>query len=417
MENNHRARSVAVLVFLTLLNILNFADRYLMQGFAVDMIADLHLSNTEFTLLTGYAFAVFYTLMGLLMGALADRFHRPRLMAAGLVVWSALTAATGLAANFIQTAWARMFIGIGEATLTPAALGLLGDEFRREHRAFASGFYYLGVPIGIGGAFIIAGTLGAAVGWRNCFFILGALGVVLSALLLLMREPRTAVTHAATRRPLGHVIREIREALSASTALCLVIAGGVLVIFSQGAFILDQVWMVQERGFSKQGAQKILGTVFLFGGIAGSILGGFLADRMQARRKGGRLYFLALAYLIGVPIGMFYRVVDPTGNFFYVGMFINSMLITLGFGPVFAAVADLAAAEVRSTMTAFLILGMTLLGTSPGNLLAGWLTDTFKAATVAEPITKAVLIGMSPWLLAIPCFFFAARLVERKAIA
>jgi MFS family permease len=183
-----------------LLNVLNFADRFLMQGFAVDLTNDLHLSNLQFTLLTGFVFTTFYTLVGIFMGALADRFHRPRLMAGGIFVWSALTAATGLATNFVQVGLVRMLIGVGEATLTPAALGLPGDAFSRKHRAFAAGFYYLGAPVGIGAAFINAGTLGAAIGWRNCFFTLGALGLLLSPILLLLCEPR-----AERLRPTRHI--------------------------------------------------------------------------------------------------------------------------------------------------------------------------------------------------------------------
>jgi MFS family permease len=416
---SRRLNPFGVLVFLTLLNILNFADRFLMQGFAVDLSADLHLSNLQFTLLTGVVFTTFYTLAGVVMGALADRVHRPRLMAGGIFLWSALTAATGLAANFVQVGLVRMVIGVGEATLTPAALGLLGDAFQPRHRAFAAGFYYLGAPVGIGAAFIIAGTLGAAIGWRNCFFVLGALGLLLTPCLLLLREPRAAQgeIERGQRRPLGGAFRDIGKALSASPALCLVVLGGVLVIFAQGALVLDQLWLVQERGFSKQHAQNLAGVMFLAGGVAGALLGGVGSDWMQARRGGGRLHFLALVYLVGVPVGFFMRIADPAGIAFYPCMFIGSFMVTVGYGPLFACVQDLVPDNVRSTMTAFLIMCMTLFGTSAGNLLVGALADTFRAALVAEPITKAVLIGMTPWLLAIPCFYLAARRMENIAAA
>lgn len=414
IQNN--ARVIAVLVFLTLLNILNFTDRFLMQGFAVDMIADLHLSNFQFTLLTGFVFSVFYTLMGLMMGALADRLHRPRLMAAGLLLWSVLTTATGFSRTFTQVAWVRMFIGVGETTLTPAALGLLGDIFSRKNRAFASGFYYLGSPIGIGAAFIIAGTFGAAVGWRNCFTVLGVLGVLMSTFLLLLRESRPAQQSAPAenRLPVAKVMLDIRDVLTSSPALCLVIVGGVFVIFAQGALVLDQLWLVQERGFSKQHAQNLSGALFLVGGVLGAILGGWGSDLMQSRWAGGRLYFLSIAYAIGVPVGFAFRFTDPNGSAFYLCMFIGSVMLTIGYGPLFASVQDLVPDRIRSTMTAFLILCMTLLGTSPGNLLVGLLSDHFRSAGVAEPITWAVLVCMTPWVLAIPCFYIAARQTARN---
>ncbi|MES3020500.1 MAG: MFS transporter [Pseudomonadota bacterium] len=412
---SNRMHAVGVLVFLTLLNVLNFADRFLMQGFAVDMTADLQLSNLQFTLLTGFVFTTFYTLVGVFMGALADRFHRPRLMAGGIFVWSALTAVTGLATNFVQVGMARMFIGVGEATLTPAALGLLGDKFSKKHRAFAAGFYYLGAPVGIGAAFIIAGTLGAAIGWRNCFYLLGALGVLLAPCLLLLREPRASLPAGMPSQGhrAGGVFQDIRRALAASPALCLVVLGGVLVIFAQGALVLDQLWLVQERGFSKAHAQRLAGVMFLAGGVVGALLGGYCSDLMQARRPGGRLYFLALVYSVGVPVGFLFRYIDPAGAAFYPCMFLGAVMVTIGYGPIFACVQDLVPDNVRSTMTAFLIMCMTLFGTSAGNLLVGWLADSFRAMALAEPITQAVLVGMTPWLLAIPCFYLAARSIEK----
>lgn len=409
-------RAGAILVFLTLLNILNFADRFLLQAFAVDVIRDLELSNLQFTLLTGFMFTVFYTAIGLVMGALADRYHRPRLMGLGLFLWSALTVASGAAKNFTHIALARVFIGVGEATLTPAAIGMLGDVFPEKRRAFAAGFYYLGVPIGIGGAFLIAGSLGAAVGWRNCFYILGGLGVALTVVLLLMRDPRPEGHTAAVARggrSFTEAFPELLHWLRTSPALLLSVLGGVFVIFAQGALVLDQVWLVQERGFGTAQAQNLAGGLFLVGGIVGSLLGGIGGDLMQTRREGGRLFFLAVMYLIAAPVSLAFRFADPDGIWFYLFMFVGSVTITLVFGPLFAAVQDLVPDRVRSTTIAFLILCLALLGTAPGNLLAGWLADVFAAAGMQEPVTWAVLVGLMPGLLAVPCFYVAARRVER----
>jgi sugar phosphate permease len=412
-------RAASLLAFLTLLNVLNFADRFLLQGFAVDMTADLQLSKLEFTLLTGFVFTGFYTCLGLVMGALADRVHRPRLMAAGVAVWSVLTGLTAITGNFAQLAACRLFVGVGEATLTPAALGLLGDVWPARRRASVSGTYYLGAPIGIGLAFIIAGTLGAVIGWRHCFIALGVLGAALSLLLLLVREPRAAgsATPAAPARSLAHVLQEIAACLRASPALCLVVLGGVLVIHAQGALVLDQLWLVQERGFGKQQAQNVSGIMFLVGGVLGALTGGYASDLMESRRAGGRLQFLVLVYLLGIPAAYFFRIADPASVLFLPAMLVGSVMLTIGYGPMFAIVQDLVPNRLRSTMTAFLILCMTLLGTSPGNLQVGWLADMFQAQGIAQPITQAVLVGMLPWLAAIPCFHFAARLVRREVAA
>jgi MFS family permease len=416
-QTNTSMRAGFILIFLTALNVLNFIDRFMLQGFALDLTTELHLSHVQFTLLTGFVFTTFYTVAGLAMGALADRLHRPRLMAAGLFAWSALTAATGMVGNFAQIGLVRMFTGVGEATLTPAALGLLGDLMSPKRRAFAAGFYYLGSPLGIGAAFLIAGTLGHEIGWRHCFMVLGAAGLILTLPLLLMHENRAATELPENKRgnTAAEIIGDIRRTLSGSPTLCLVILGGVLVIFAQGTMVLDQLWLVQERGFDAPFAQKISGLMFMAGGMLGALIGGGGADWMQARVAGGRLRFLVFTYAIGVPVSLLYRFVTPGGPAFFACMFIGSMMITIGYGPIFACVQDLVAERLRSTMTAFLILCMTLLGTSPGNLLAGWLTDSFATQGVAHPITLATTIGLLPWLLAIPCFWAAAKRMKPSA--
>jgi MFS family permease len=263
-------RASALLALLAALNILNFIDRFLLQGFAVDLMADLHLSHLEFTLLTGFAFTLFYTVAGLFMGALADRMHRPRLIATGLGAWTVLTAATGLVTGFAQLAVLRTFIGIGEATLTPAAVGLLADTQPPRRRAFATGVYYLGAPVGIGSAFLLAGALGPVFGWRRSFMALGALGLLLALAVAAVREPREAAAADAAPATTGLLpMRDVVSVLRTSVPLRLLMMAGMLVIFGQGAFVLDQAWLVEERGFSKTHAQALSGAMFMAGGVLG----------------------------------------------------------------------------------------------------------------------------------------------------
>ena len=126
------------------------AKLQLLGSFANFIVPDLGLTNTEFGLLTGLFFIVFYSAMGLFMGALADMVNRTRLIAAGLALWSALTALSGAARGFWTLAAPRMLIGVGESIMTPTSMSLLSDRFPTSKLGFASGFYYMGVPIGIG---------------------------------------------------------------------------------------------------------------------------------------------------------------------------------------------------------------------------------------------------------------------------
>jgi hypothetical protein len=140
--------AVALLAYLTLLNVLNFVDRTLIGSLGPLLIADLGLSRTELGLLAGFGFVVFYTLVGILLGLAADRWSRLRLLAGGLALWSAMTAISGLAKSFLHLLIPRIFVGVGEATLTPAALSMLGDAFPRHRLGLATGIYYTGVPLG-----------------------------------------------------------------------------------------------------------------------------------------------------------------------------------------------------------------------------------------------------------------------------
>ena len=169
-------RHYVFLCFLTVLNVMNFVDRQLLASFANFIVPDLGLTNTQFGLLTGLVFITFYAVMGLFMGALADMFNRPRLIAAGLALWSLLTAASGMAKGFVSLAIPRMFIGVGESVLTPTSMSLMADRFPPNKLGFAAGFYYMGVPVGVGISLLVAGYLGPAIGWRNCFYALGVIG-------------------------------------------------------------------------------------------------------------------------------------------------------------------------------------------------------------------------------------------------
>src|SRR6476469_4288260 len=182
-----------VLALLTLLNVVNFVDRQLVVSLQVPLKADpyLGLDDLKITLLAGYAFAIVYSIAGLFLGTIADRGSRPRLIAVGLLIWSAMTAVSGLAQSFWQLAVARVLVALGEAQLPPAALAMLGDAFPPKQRSLASGLYYLGIPLGAGLSLIVAVVLERipGVGWRGCYQILGIVGVILVAVVALVKDP------------------------------------------------------------------------------------------------------------------------------------------------------------------------------------------------------------------------------------
>ena len=199
-------KAYPLLFFLTLLNMLNFVDRQLIASFANFIVPDLGLTDTQFGFLTSLAFIAFYSVMGLFMGVLADTVNRPKLIAFGVVLWSVFTALTGNAKGFVTMAIPRMFIGVGESILTPTSMSLLSDSFPEKRMGFAAGFYYMGVPIGVGISLLIAGYLGESLGWRNCFYLLGGIGLFLGLSTLLFKErPRKSSQNEEDKPSLSYI--------------------------------------------------------------------------------------------------------------------------------------------------------------------------------------------------------------------
>jgi MFS family permease len=414
-----------LLAFLTLLNVVNFVDRQLITSLQVPIREELGLTKLQITLLAGYAFAAVYAVAGLLLGTVADRWHRPRLIAAGLFVWSALTAASGLAQDFWQLGSARFFIGVGEATLTPASIAMLGDVFPPKRRALASGLYYLGIPIGAGLSLVIASLVSPlpalgwpGMSWRTCFMALGLIGVALVAALLLIKDPTRGgsegtlaapVVHENRKRSLIQIFSEVASTLWNSPALALTMISGVLINIPVGSTWLDPSWLVEERGFDHSRATLFLGVLFLIGGSFGNFIGGWLGDRFRKHWTGGRLIALVVIQLVVSPFGIAFRLISPTSFMFPVCCVVSAVLVTMIYGPLYASVQELTPLRIRSTMIAVLIVGLMLLGASLGAPLAARLAESFAAVGFKQPLTAGIFVTGQIGLLAVPLLIVAAR--------
>lgn len=414
------ARHYTFLVFLTFLNVMNFVDRQLLSSFSNFIVPDLGLSNAQYGLLTGLVFICFYAFMGLFMGVLADTVHRPKLVAAGLLLWSVLTAASGAARGFASLALPRMFIGVGESVLTPTAMSMLGDRFPASKLGFASGFYYMGVPVGVGVSLLIAGYLGPAIGWRNCFYALGALGVVFAVVMYFVKEtPRKHHQEAEERgedvakQSIKEIAATLFRALRKSPALCYTMAGGVAIHFVLGAAAFDQLWFVQERGFERAHIAQMSGWIGSAGGVLGILAGGYGSDWWQENMKTGRTMFLFWMLIVLMPLGLAYRLVDPDSILFWAGIFFGFFQLGIFYGPTFSTIQELAPPQIRSTAVAFYLLALNFIGLGIGITASGFIIDWMMNEGISEPYTKA-LVGFS--LLsatAIPLFYLAGKHFHR----
>ena len=420
------------LMFLTLLNVMNFVDRQLLASFANWIVPDLGLTNTEFGLLTGLIFIFFYSVAGVFMGVLADRVNRTRLIAAGLALWSALTALSGMAKGFVSLAIPRLFIGVGESIMTPTAMSLLADRFPSSRLGFASGVYYMGVPIGVAASLFVVAYLEPLLGWRGCFYALGGVGLVLAAVMFFMKEtPRKHETEALAKKEAeqadqsGEALTKIErpsvkemlatlvQAFRSSPALLMTVLGGVAFHFVLGAATFEQLWFVQERGFDRTEIAELSGWLAFAGGIAGNLFGGIGGDWFLRKTGMGRPMFLFWIMLILTPISLYYRVVDPTSLFFLFGIFVGYFQLGCFSGPTFATVQELVPPQIRGTLVAFYILSLNFFGLGLGVTGGGIVVDWMIAEGIAEPYTATLLAFTARSLIAIPLFYFAGRRFER----
>jgi MFS family permease len=422
-NKNPSSRSYMILIFLSCLNILNMVDRNLLASFGPQITEELNLSDSQFGLLVGLFFVFFYSIMGLFMGMLADRVNRPRLMAFGVALWSLCTILSGAAKNFVQIGIARMMIGVGEATLTPSAMSLLSDLFPASRRGLAAGVYYLGIPLGAGASFLVAGLLGPVIGWRNCFYLLGITGLLLSLALFLLRDPPRGAQDDSTQANKEVAPESLRESIPLlwenirdNLVLRYTMLSAILLHIGIGGGQFGQIWMVRERDFDAAYIATIFGWTFIIVGTLGTFFGGIISDWYQSRYSGGRTRILGITMLALAPLIIVFRLSDPSSALFFVGMSAALMSMTVFYGPVFSTVQDESPAHIRGSTTALLLLACNMLGLGVGSGMAGLLSDMFANAGLEDPLTKALITLDIVAFFTAPLLLLASVHYERRKV-
>jgi predicted MFS family arabinose efflux permease len=398
-----------LLALLTALNVLNFVVRQLIPSLAPLLIVDLGLTRAQIGSLVGFAFVVVYSVAGLVLGVVADRWPRRRLVAGGVTIWSATTAVSGAARGYLALAVPRVFCGLGQAALTPAALAMLGDVFPARRLGLASGIYYAGLPIGTGLSLALAGWLAPRYGWRGCFYLVGAIGFAALALVAFTREPaRRGADTTGQHRTLEGLARDVWRALLDRRAIVLVMLGGATLTYASAAATHGVTWLVQERGFSFTGAVWVSGLMVVVSGFFGNLAGGWVSDWCERRWAGGRAYSLVLLTLFFAPFSAAFYLLPPGSPLFYACWFFSQASTVAYFGPVFSAVQELAPAQVRGGLVAFGLLVLNLVGVGPGSLLTGVIGDR-------ASLTAGLLVSVAVTLAGIVPFVAAARLSAARA--
>ncbi|MGI9325191.1 MAG: MFS transporter [Pseudomonadales bacterium] len=397
------------LALLIVINVLSFVDRHMLPAFATQITTDLDLSRQQFGLLTGFAFVAVYALSGPLMGVLADRYNPSRVIACGIALWSAMTWLTGLSKSFLQILLPRMAIGVGEASLHPAAVGMLSRLFSPTRRATMLGLFFMGSHIGLGLAYWLAGTLGEAIGWRSMFYVLGGLGIFLALVLIISARlaPRTFSPPVAPSEgsdsggSVRTLVRALMSAVRDNAAFRQAVLGISFLhaIYASSQFM--QLWLVTEKGLAPATASSIYGSVYLLVAIPASMLGGFAADWFARRFQSTRALFVVLVGVLSWPLLILFRLSAPDSASFYLGMVAAVFLFAFPYGAMVSLVLDEAPSSIQSTATAFTMFVANVLVIGTGTYAIGFFGDLFESHQIAAPLTKALLGADVVVLLAI----------------
>ena len=417
-----------VLFILVVVYTFNFIDRQIVGILAVPIKADLGLSDTQLSLMGGLAFALFYTFLGIPIAMLADRMNRTWIMTAALAIWSAMTAACGLAQNFLHLFLTRLGVGVGEAGGVAPAYSLISDYFPAEKRARALSIYSFGIPIGSALGILLGGVLTSYMGWRAAFVVVGLAGLAIAPIFrLTMREPKRGGLDGATAevKPVGLkvvVSTLIRKpsfwGLSFGAASSSMMGYGL--IFWLPSFFVRSYGEALPGFFSWMPdflipaspspllyASYFYATILLLGGSVGIWLGGVMADRYGPDRKAAYALVPAGAFLATIPFFLI-GVLAPNLWIAFPAFLMLQALSLVWLGPVLSAFQHLVQPNMRATAAAIFLFINNLIGIGIGNLAIGAISDTLKAQYGDESLRYAILSGIVFYILAAVLFILTA---------
>ena len=315
LNNSSTAYQWYVIFVLLLAQMFSFLDRMIMGLLVGPIRESFAISDTQYSLLAGLAFSLFYAIMGLPLARIADSRNRRNLISIGIAVWSVMTAVCGLAKGFVSLFFARIGVGIGEATLGPAGYSMITDYFPRSSLARALSVYTLGVTFGSGLAYILGGAvvgyvqtldtltlpfLGATEGWQLTFFIVGFPGVLVAALMYLtVREParKNAESHA-TMPAISIVIEYVWKRRGAYLSHILGISIFVMVVYALNLW--GPTYFIRTFGYSTADAGFTFGIIMLLAGSAGLLIAGFIADAWSQKGTSDAYVRVILFSIVGM---------------------------------------------------------------------------------------------------------------------
>jgi predicted MFS family arabinose efflux permease len=388
--------------------ILNFLDRQMLGILAGPIKADLNLTDAQFGAVGGLAFAMLYSFLGVPLALLADRTRRSWVVAGSLAVWSGFTALCGTAASYSQLFFYRLGVGVGEAGGVAPSYALIADYFEPEKRARALAIYSLGVPLGLAGGALAGAYLTSWISWRAAFIVMGAIGLLLApVMLLLVRDlPRAKSPEAAPSlfSTFPIVARKPTFWLMAFASSCSSLCGYGLALWTPSI-------LIRSFGLDLLSTAHFFASLLLIGGTFGVFAGGWLADRLGTADRRWYARLPAIAWLITAPFFLA-GFMAPNLKVAWLLLLVPNALNILWLGPVTTAVQHLVPRPLRSTASASFLFINNLIGLGVGPLLMGVISDQLKASYGAEALRYAATACLGFYLLAALLMSIAASRIR-----
>jgi predicted MFS family arabinose efflux permease len=384
-----------VAVSLCVVYTFNFLDRQFLSILAEPVKHSLHLSDTQLGMLTGLMFALFYTVFGIPVAALADRHNRVRIVALACALWSLCTGACGFAAGFATLAVARMGVGVGEAGGAAPSYSIISDYFPPEKRGVGLAIFSLGVPLGTMLGAASGGWIAAHYGWRVAFWVLGGAGFALAPLIpLIVREPARGRLDAPVRTGnAGHsasVFTTIKVFIHSPTLLLTACAAGLTAVIIYGLLSWMPAYLIRDEGMSL--SQIATSYSFVAGATIGigTLVGGYLVDKVGPRRPAlyallpGTAVLLSLPFLFGIAAARSW----PMTLLFMAGPYV---LANAYLAPALTVIQNGVAPEQRSAAGAIFLFVLNIIGLGCGPLLIGVASDRFAPVYGVHALRMALL--------------------------
>ncbi|NNC54082.1 MAG: MFS transporter [Pseudomonadales bacterium] len=375
-----------VLGALLLAYILNFVDRIMIGILAEPIIEHFGLSDSQFGLLSGVAFAVFYSALGIPIARLSEHVNRVYIIGTAILLWSLMTVLCGFASSFWMLFAFRLGVGIGEAGLTPPANSLISDYFKPSARTRALAIYSTGITLGMFLANLFVGLTGGKVDWQQTFIIVGLAGIPVGLLILfsVKEAPRGYTDPAGSAHPTPASLRSTLQELASKPTFWAVTMGGTATAFvgyGTGNFTIS--FLVRNFDLSVAQAALYYMAPLTLGGAVGTWLCGLLIGRFAGGRNDIGLRLTAISLVLSA---IFYISAFNSSNtqLIFPLLMLGNFFHYWHMGPMYGSVGAVVSTRVRATAIAILLFVINLIGYGLGPLFVGWLSDRFAAAQLVS---------------------------------